>query len=286
MNIPYIKMNGLGNDFVVIDQRHMNYGLSSSDVMSISNRQTGIGCDQLILLEKPTAKGADITMRIINASGGEVEACGNASRCVAGLMMKETSKDVITIDTKGGRIIAQNTAGQNDWITIDMGEPKFDWQDIPLSEEFHDTRLIELAIGPYDAPVLHSPSVVNVGNPHAVFFVDKSVDDFELDKFGPLLEMHPMFPEGANISIANVMSDDFIKARVWERGAGLTLACGTGACAIAICAMRKNLVAKNTQVELPGGILRIEWLENNHILMSGAWSDDGKGIIHESLIHG
>ncbi|SDG21779.1 diaminopimelate epimerase [Pelagibacterium luteolum] len=279
--LPYLKMNGLGNDFVVLDARAENIRLSRDQVRAISDRTNGIGCDQLIIIEPDTVAGIDAFMRIYNAEGGEVDACGNATRCVAGLLAEETGDTSVTIRTNAG-ILATRIAGE--LVTVDMGEPKFDWAQIPLSEPFADTTGIELQVGPIDAPVLHTPSVVNVGNPHAIFWV-KDLDAHDLGRFGPLLENHPLFPERANITIAQVIADDYINVKVWERGAGLTLACGTAACATAVAAARKGLTGRKVTVELPGGPLEIEWRESDdHILMTGPWTLDGEGVISPQLL--
>lgn len=279
--VPYLKMNGLGNDFVVIDARAHPLRLSEDQVRWIADREQGVGCDQLILMEPAGMQDADIFMRIYNAEGGEVDACGNASRCVAALMAKELGRDNVTILTNAG-LLASTMNG--DQVTVDMGAPKFGWKQIPLSEDFHDTRGIELQVGPIDAPVLHTPSVVNVGNPHAVFWVKNDPDQHDLHLFGPLLENHPIFPERANISLAQVISPDHIKVRVWERGAGLTRACGTAACAVAVTAARKGLSARQVQIDLPGGSLDLHWREtDDHILMSGDWSLDGEGELPAEL---
>ncbi len=271
--IHFRKMNGLGNDFVVIDGRERKIALTEETVRAVANRETGVGCDQLILIE-PSVK-ADVKMRIWNSEGGEVESCGNASRCVADLLMSESGKPSVTINTRGGLLVCTPAGGGN--ITVDMGVPKFGWQDIPLAEEFRDTRGIELQIGPIDAPVLHTPSVVNVGNPHCVFWVD-DVNAHDLGRFGPLLENHPIFPERANISLAQVVARDHIILKVWERGAGLTRACGTGACAAQVCAVRKKFTDRVATVTLPGGDLVIEWRESDdHILMTGPVSYDFEG---------
>jgi diaminopimelate epimerase len=242
-------------------------------VRAVADRETGVGCDQLIVIEP--SRQADVKMRIWNHAGGEVESCGNASRCVADLVMKETGKTSVTINTRGGLLVCTPADGGN--ITVDMGVPKFGWQDIPLAEEFRDTRGIELQIGPIDAPVLHTPSVVNVGNPHCVFWVD-DVHAHDLARFGPLLENHPIFPERANISLAQVVDRQHIIVRVWERGVGLTRACGTGACAVQVCAVRKKFTDPVATVTLPGGDLTIEWRESDkHILMTGPVSYDYEG---------
>jgi diaminopimelate epimerase len=260
----YFKMNGLGNDFVVLDARPRALALGPDAVRAIADRKEGIGCDQLIALEP--SREADVFMRIWNADGGEVGACGNAARCVAALVAGERNAAEVSIETASGVLGA--TVNNDNSVTIDMGAPRFAWDQIPLAEPFHDTRRIELQIGPIDAPVLHSPSVVNVGNPHAIFWVD-DVNAHDLGRFGPLLENHPIFPERANISLAQVTSRNSLKLRTWERGAGLTKACGTAACAAAVAAARKDLAERQVTVELPGGNLFIDWTKDGHILMCG-----------------
>jgi diaminopimelate epimerase len=193
---PFRKMNGLGNDFVVLDARARPLGLSPDAVRAIADRKQGIGCDQLIALEP--SRNADVFMRIFNADGGEVGACGNAARCVAALIAAERGAPKVSIETESG--VLGSTVNDDGSVTIDMGAPRFAWNEIPLAEPFHDTRRIELQIGPIDDPVLHTPSAVNVGNPHCLFFVD-DVEAHDLARFGPMLEHHPLFPERANISL-------------------------------------------------------------------------------------
>ena len=281
-SIPFRKMNGLGNDFVILDARNTALPVDDESARAIADRNSGIGCDQLIVLEKSPV--AEVRMRIWNNSGDEVESCGNASRCVADLIFRETGRDEVTIDTEGGLLrCARADQGQ---VTVDMGIPRFGWRDIPLAEEFRDTRHIELQVGPIDAPILHSPSVVNVGNPHCIFWV-KDVDAFDLSRLGPMLENHPMFPERANISLAQVESRDHILLRVWERGAGLTRACGTAACAAAVAGHRLRLLDRRVKVTLPGGDLLIEWRENDsHILMTGPFAYEFEGMLPEALLKG
>jgi len=271
--MEFRKMNGLGNDFVVLDARARPLSISQELARAIADRKTGVGCDQLIVIE-PSAK-ADVRMRIWNNEGFEVESCGNASRCIAEILFAEKRQPVATIDTKGGFLTCEK--GGNGLVTVDMGVPRFGWQDIPLSEPFPDTRHIELQLGPIDAPLIHSPSVVNVGNPHCIFWV-KDLDVVDLAKAGPMLEHHPLFPERANISLARVDAKDHITLKVWERGAGLTRACGTGACAALAAAARIKLTYRKATVTLPGGDLVIEWREqDDHILMTGpiAYEFDG-----------
>jgi diaminopimelate epimerase len=274
-DIPFRKMNGLGNAFLVVDARTRPVQLSSHAIMMLG-QPNAIGFDQMITIER-SKRGADAFMRIHNRDGGEVDACGNATRCVGWLLMNETGRDGATIETNAGLLRAFDT-GKPESITVDMGEPRFQWNEIPLAEEFRDTRAIELQIGPIDAPILHSPSVVSMGNPHAIFWVD-DVDQYDLGRFGPLLENHPIFPERANISLAHVTSPRTIKVRTWERGVGLTLACGTAACAAAVAAMRKKLTERNVVVTVPGGPLSVEWRDDNHVLMTGPVATDFEGVI-------
>lgn len=272
---PFLKMNGLGNDFAVFDARPRPLPINPQTAQKVGARDGQIGCDQIIVLE-PSDK-ADVFMRIYNADGSEVDACGNATRCVGMLLAVEKMQPEATIETKAG--ILQSAVNADKSVTIDMGTPRFAWDQIPLSEEFHDTRTIELQVGPIDNPVLHSPSVVNVGNPHAIFWVD-DLNDHDLGAIGPILENHPLFPQRANISLAQITSPNSMTINVWERGAGLTKACGTAACAAAVAAARKGMTDRKTDVTLPGGTLTIEWRESDdHILMTGAAMLDYDGVI-------
>jgi diaminopimelate epimerase len=272
-------MNGLGNDFVVLDARVRALPLGVDALRAIADRKEGIGCDQIIALEP--SRNADVFMRIWNADGGEVGACGNAARCVAALVAAEHGRPGVSIETESALLSAN--VNRDGGVTIDMGEPRFAWNQIPLAEPFHDTRRIELQIGPIDDPVLHSPAVVNVGNPHALFFVD-DVAAHDLAKFGPMLEHHPIFPERANISLVQVLSPEHLKVRTWERGAGLTRACGTAACAAAVAAARRKLSGRKVKVSLPGGDLLIEWRESDgHILMTGPYALDFEGTLPAAL---
>lgn len=278
-HVQFLKMNGLGNEFIVIDARKAKPLLGQDAVRQLANHETGPGCDQFITLETAPS-GADVFMRIHNADGGEVEACGNATRCIGLLIMDETGKPAISIETVAG--ILHATRGQGDGqITVDMGMPKFGWQDIPLSEPFEDTRAIELQVGPIDAPILHSPSVVNVGNPHAIFWVANDVESYGLEVNGPMLENHMIFPERANISLAQIHNRGEMILKVWERGVGLTRACGTAACAAGVAAYRNKLTDRKVLVHLPGGDLVIEWREeDDHILMSGGTELEYAGEIN------
>ena len=276
--IRFRKMNGLGNDFVVLDARLRALPLSPDAVRAVADRKEGIGCDQIVALE-PSRK-ADVFMRIWNADGGEVGACGNAARCVAALIAAEREKQTVSIETGSGVIGATVNADRS--VTIDMGAPRFAWNEIPLSQPFDDTRAI--ALGPIEDPALGSPSVVNVGNPHCLFFVD-DVEAHDLARLGPELEHHPLFPERANISLVQVLGPTHLKLRTWERGAGLTRACGTAACAACVAAARRALGGRKVKVSLPGGDLLIEWRENDgHILMTGPYALDYEGTLPATLL--
>ena len=278
--IRFYKMNGLGNDFAVLDARGRALAPTAEQLKGLAARDGQVGCDQIIALEE--SGPADVFMRIWNADGGEVEACGNAARCVAALMAAELNRPQVTIETQAAILGAQLNADKS--VTIDMGQPRFAWDEIPLAEEFHDTRVIELQVGPIDDPVLHSPSAVNVGNPHCVFWVE-DVEAHDLARIGPILEHHPLFPQRANISLAQVDGPDALKLRVWERGAGLTRACGTAACAAAVAAARKGLTGREVRVTLPGGDLTIEWREvDDHVLMTGPFALDYAGQLEATTL--
>ena len=278
--IPFRKMNGLGNDFVVLDGRQRPLHITEEIARAIANRETGIGCDQLIVMEKSDV--ADVAMRIWNAEGGEVQSCGNASRCVADLLFDEMHSDAVTIMTIGG-FLAARKAGTH-MVTIDQGKPKFGWRDIPLSEAFADTRHIELQVGPIDKPLIHSPSVVNVGNPHCIFWVD-DLDVVDFSRIGPMLENHPLFPERANISLAKVVARNHVMLKVWERGAGLTKACGTAACATMAAGHRIKIIDAACRISLPGGDLTMSVNEENgHVIMTGPAAYDYEGFLPEGLL--
>jgi diaminopimelate epimerase len=246
------KMHGLGNDFVVIDAREQPVEMTPLRARAIADRHTGIGCDQLILLE-PSAT-ATVRMRIFNADGGEVEACGNANRAVALLLNKDA-----TIETKGGMVRTSVSASH---AVVTMEKPRFAWDQIPLS------YAMDTAPMPVGWEDLESPSCVNVGNPHAIFFVE-DCDAVDLDRLGPMIENDPLFPERVNVNAASLVGQDHLKLRVWERGVGLTQACGTGACATAVAAIRAGHVTSPVRVSLPGGDLEIAWEPGGEIHMSG-----------------
>ncbi|EFO32386.1 diaminopimelate epimerase [Roseibium sp. TrichSKD4] len=275
--VPFLKMNGLGNDFVVWDARSSAFNLPKEKIAALGNRDTGIGFDQMITVER-SPLGVDAFMRIHNCDGSQVDACGNATRCVGRLLMEEKSTDRATIETKAGLLNAFATAVPRT-VTVDMGKPRLNWDEIPLAEEFYDTRAIELQIGPIDAPYLHTPAAISMGNPHAIFWV-KDVEAHDLGTIGPLLEHHPVFPEGANISLAHVFAENQIRLKVWERGAGLTQACGTAACAAAVAAARDDKAGRKSTIHLPGGPIEIEWREgDDHVLMTGLTEVEFEGEV-------
>lgn len=269
------KMNGLGNEILVVDLRGRRETMSGNMARDVAGRP-GLAFDQMMVVRDARTPSTDAYVQIYNVDGSEAEACGNGMRCVAWIAAGEAGRDAFTFETKAGLLTA-SVAGK-DRITVSMGRPKFAWQDIPLAEPFHDTRGIELQIGPVDKPILHSPSVVNVGNPHAVFWVS-DVGAYDLGRIGPMLENHPIFPERANISLAHVVSPTAITVRVWERGAGLTKACGSAACAIAVCAARKKLAQRQVTVTLPGGPLLIDWRADDDIWMTGPVELEHEGVL-------
>jgi diaminopimelate epimerase len=273
--LAFRKMNGLGNDFVILDARAAPLRLREGTARAIASRESGVGCDQVIVLEDTPR--ADVRMRIFNPDGGEVGACGNATRCVAALLETSPGRPV-TIETLGGLLSAE--LRPDGLVSVDMGRPRFGWADIPLAHEVADTRAVGLAHVLADGRALQDPAAVNVGNPHAIFWVT-DVDSYDLASFGPALEHHPMFPERANISLAEVMSGGALKLRVWERGAGQTLACGTAACAAAVCAARTGRTGREADVMLPGGALHIDWrAADDHIVMTGPVTFEFAGVLH------
>jgi diaminopimelate epimerase len=262
----FVKMNGIGNEIVVVDMRARGGTIKPEEARAAA-APGGAPYDQLMALYPSRTPGTDAFIRIYNNDGSEAGACGNGMRCVADLVSKESGKDTLTFETKAGILNCWKNA--DGLFTVDMGAPRFKWNEIPLAEEFRDTRFIELQIGPIDKPVLHSPSVVSMGNPHAIFWVD-DVNAYDLARFGPLLENHPIFPERANITLAHIVARDHIIIRTWERGAGLTKACGSAACAAAVAAARLKRTDRKAKVSLPGGELTIEWRDkDDHVLMTG-----------------
>jgi len=277
---PFLKMHGLGNDFVVLDARAADFELTPERRRTIADRRLGVGCDQLIVLERPTDREADVFMRIYNPDGGEAGACGNATRCVASVVMDERNSDHVTVQTIAGLLESQKTGlGSNGLpvISVDMGPARLDWREIPVSQAC-DTNHLPLGLGP-----LQDPVGTNMGNPHATFFVDDA-DAIPLAELGPKLEHDRLFPERANIGVAQLVGEDRLRLRVWERGAGITLACGSGACAAVVAASRRGLVQRKADVVLEGGTLTIEWLRDGHVLMTGGIALAFKGELDRSLL--
>jgi diaminopimelate epimerase len=261
-----VKMNGLGNEIAVLDLRGSGLTVTGAEARAIG-RGEGLAFDQLMVLHEARSSGADAFMTIYNSDGSQAEACGNGTRCVAFILTRGAPRERIVLETAAARLECLRRA--ETIFTVDMGRPRLAWDEIPLRDPFHDTRKIELQIGPIDAPILHTPSAVNMGNPHAIFWVDDT-EAYDLSKIGPLLENHPIFPESANISLAHVFSRARIALKVWERGAGLTRACGSAACAALVAAARKGLTGRSAIVNLPGGDLDVKWRESDgHVLMTG-----------------
>jgi len=274
--LPFRKMNGLGNDFVIVDLRGAKASMTEDAARRIADRKNGIGCDQVITIED--RKGP--YMGVWNADGSQAGHCGNAARCVGAILMDEIGAASVFFKTPSGSSAAWRADGGH--ISVDMGSPKFDWRDIPLAEETQDTRFIDIKLGPIDNPVLWGPSAVSMGNPHCVFFVS-DVHAHALERFGPMIENHPMFPDRANVSLAQVRSRKDIRLRVWERGVGITRACGTAACAALASAVRRRLTDRRAIVELDGGALTVEWTENDHIIMTGPIELEFEGALPEGL---
>lgn len=262
----FAKMNGLGNEIIVADMRGRKDRVTPAAAVAL-NLDPATKFDQIMAIHDARTPGTFNYVEIINSDGSQAQACGNGMRCVVQALAAETGRKEFTFETVAGILTAAEHADGS--ISVDMGMPRFGWQDIPLSEEFRDTRMIELQVGPIDDPILHSPSVVSMGNPHAIFWVDRDVWSYELERIGPILEYHPLFPERANITIAQVTSKEALTMRTWERGAGLTRACGSAACAAAVSAARTRRTGRSVNVTVPGGLLRIEWRDDDHVVMTG-----------------
>ncbi len=267
MTRPFLKMNGLGNDFVVVDARETAFVPDTAQVRAWGDRASGIGFDQLISIE--AANDGDAFMRVWNSDGSPVETCGNALRCVAWVLNPDAEDKTLKIDTLGGLTKARvlRADAKSGTASVDMGRPRLDWREIPLSEDM-DTIRLELKIGPYDAPLYHTPCAVSMGNPHCVFFVD-DVSQVDVAASGSLIENHPLFPEGVNVEFVQVIDRDTLRMRVWERGAGITRACGTGACATLVAAARRGLSNRAATVIMDGGPLHVAWADNDHVIMTG-----------------
>ena len=281
-NRPFVKMNGLGNEIVVLDLRAAPGLITAAEARAIA-RPGAVPFDQLMALYPPRTAGTEAFVRIFNSDGSEAGACGNGMRCIAALVSKATGKKTLAFETPAG-VAACMIETMPGTVTVDMGAPRLRWDEIPLAEEFRDTRAIELQIGPIDNPVLHSPSAVSMGNPHVIFWVD-DVAAHDLARFGPMLENHPIFPERANISLAQLAGPDHLIVRTWERGAGLTRACGSAACAAAVAAVRTKRTGRQVRVTLPGGDLAVEWRESDdHVLMSGPVEFEFEGKLSPAML--
>ena len=286
----FLKMNGLGNEIVVLDLRGSAHAVRPEEARAIASDPRS-RFDQLMVLHDPRTPGTDAYVAILNTDGSPAGACGNGTRCVALAMLDDPamarpgSGGRLLLETRGGLLPAERVGG--DVFTVDMGAPKLAWHEIPLRDPFPDTRAIELQIGPIDAPILHSPAAVSVGNPHAVFFVADDLEGYDLARIGPMLEHHPMFPERANISIARVLDRTHLHVRTWERGAGLTRACGSAACAVLVSAVRKRMSERAATVNLPGGDLEVEWREaDGPVLMTGPAALEWEGTLAPALFAG
>jgi diaminopimelate epimerase len=271
-NRNFVKMNGLGNEIVIVDLRRSPSPIGAGEARAAARQEP---FDQLMALY-PARGNADASVRIYNNDGSEAGACGNGMRCLASLVSAQTGKAALNFETAAGVISCRRTG--EGLFTVDMGVPRLRWDEIPLAKEMPDTRAIDLAVGPAGAPILRSPSAVNMGNPHAIFWVD-DVEGYDLRQIGPVVEHHPLFPQRANVTLAAVSARDHIVIRTWERGAGLTRACGSAACAVAVAAARLARTNREVTVTLPSGDLAIEWREaDDHVLMTGpaAYEHDGR----------
>ena len=275
---PFLKMHGAGNDFVILDLRQSNARVDATFARVLADRQKGVGCDQVISLEP--SRRADVFMRIHNPDGSEAQACGNGSRCVTSLLFRESGHDKILIESCAG--LLKGEIGPDGLVQVDMGPAYLDWREIPLAFEA-DTLSLDLTYQPRQGPKLTAPCVVSMGNPHAVFFVE-DLEAIDIPTVGPILENHDVFPERANIGFVQILGQDRLRLRVWERGAGLTLACGSGACAALVASHRRGKCARRAYLTVDGGELIIEWRETDgHVLMSGGVATAFSGILDESL---
>lgn len=271
MTIPFVKMNGVGNDFVIIDCRKNNYHFSTSQIAQISSHDN-IGCDQFILLKN--SNKADCFMDIYNSDGSNSGACGNATRCVASILFEETAKEDLLIETISGILPCKK---EGNLIAVEMGFPKFLAAEIPLNNDNLDAQNLEIFGYKFHC--------LNIGNPHAVTFLDKELSDEEFFTLGAKIESHELFPQKTNVEFAQIISDDLIKVRVFERGAGETLACGSGACAVGVLAMKHGFIKSNeTTTQFKGGDIKIRWQENQKVTMIGSFEKEFEGIINENLL--
>jgi diaminopimelate epimerase len=286
-NRRFLKMNGLGNEITVLDLRGSPVRVSAAEARAIAADPRS-HFDQLMVLHDPVSDGTDAYMRIYNTDGTQSGACGNGTRCVAWAMMNDAAmgrgtRDGLVLETEAGLLPVERVA--DTVFTVDMGEPHFGWAEIPLARPFDDTRTI--AVAPVaGAPELQGPSAVSMGNPHAIFWVEDAAS-YDLSRLGPILETDPVFPERANISLAQILARDRILLHVWERGAGLTRACGSAACATVVAAARKGLTERAVTVTLPGGDLSIAWRETDgHVLMTGPVEREHEGVLAPALVVG
>lgn len=276
--VPFFKMNGAGNKILVVDLRGRENYITTQAAIALAG-ETAMPYDQLMEIRSPKNPQNDAGIRILNNDGSEAQACGNGTRCVVSYLHQLDGKTDYKLRTRAGLLTASYKNEDN--ICVDMGTPNLTWEDIPTTEEFANTAKVELQIGPIDDPVLHSPSLANMGNPHAIFWIDKSPDEYDLHLFGPLLENHPIFPERANITIAQVIARDHIIIRTWERGVGLTLACGSAACATLVSAVRKEFTDRTANISVPSGAdLQIKWDEDNHVWMNGPAEFEFSGVLN------
>lgn len=263
---PFLKMNGAGNEIVVLDLRDSDHIVSAAEARAIA-QAPGSHFDQLMVLHRPKTQGTNAFMRIYNTDGSASSACGNGTRCVAWAMLRESDSKTLQLETDSGLLDCRRDDDLT--FTVDMGAPRFAWQDIPLSRPVPSPDAVDFSFGPVDAPLLTKPSVVSMGNPHVIFFVN-DVANFDVKSIGPKIEHDPLFPERVNVSFAEITSTQSMNLRVWERGAGETLACGSGACAAAVAAARRGLTGRDVRISLPGGVLHIHWrASDDHVLMTG-----------------
>jgi len=269
----FAKMNGLGNAIIVADLRGRTERVTPDAARALAS-DPATRFDQIMAIHDPVTAGTDHYIEILNCDGTQAQACGNGTRCVVQALAAQTGQRSFSFETRAGILTAEEH--ESGLISVDMGKPRFDWQEIPLAHEVADTSRIELPVS--DVPQLHAPSVASMGNPHAIFWVEQDVNSFDLERFGPLLENHEIFPERANITLAQVTSSSSLTMRTWERGAGLTLACGSAACAAAVSAARTGRTGRRVTVTLPGGQLEIVWREDDHVLMTGPaeWEFSGR----------
>lgn len=276
IDAAFSKMNGLGNKIIVADMRGRTEKITAEAAIAIAANDE-VYFDQIMEVRDGGHESIDAVLRILNCDGSLAEACGNGTRCVVAWLEREKPKGEYLFKTLGGLLNAN--VREDGLISVDMGKPRFGWEEIPLAEEFGDTSGIELQIGPIDAPILHTPSVANMGNPHCTFWVQNDVNSYELDRFGPLLENHPIFPERANITLARVVARDHLDLRTWERGAGLTQASGSSSCAALVNAVRKNFTDRKAKITVPGGEMFIEWREDDHVIMAGPAEFEFEGLL-------